>query len=258
MAVIAVQTLALGIRAPLLRRAVAAADVVGHPAVPDRTSGQLRPDSRSSYFRWPCCCAQRCCFSTPGRPPISGMGRFATYFMDPLTLAQHIAIAGFICLFCVDASARDPGWLRLLKYAGVVGGHRSFAGHPFAHGLDDGAHPGGASGSSASSATTARSQISLVLVAIVLGCVATYWVSGIVQVRVNTAVQEIVSYFSGGNRDTSLGIRISLYRINWTLFLQSPIYGWGFRETAKAGVHPRDRRAGHAAGRTVLRPQRRS
>lgn len=176
-------------------------------------------------------------FLYPGAPAFFWDGRFATHFIDPLTLAQHIAIAGFICLFCVDASGRDPGWLRALKYAG------------------------GAAAIAVSLGTHSRTgwtmvpvllaiwligvkrlnspvHVSLVLVGIIMGCIATYWVSDIVQDRVNTAVQEIVSYINGGNRDTSLGIRISLYRINWTLFLQSPIYGWGFRDMPELSSTP--------------------
>ena len=49
-------------------------------------------------------------------------------------------------------------------------------------------------------------------------------------------------YFSGSNRDTSLGVRLSLYRINWTLFLQSPLYGWGFGGIPGAVILPGDRR----------------
>ncbi len=43
-------------------------------------------------------------FLDPGATAYFWQGRFATYFMDPLTLSQHITIAGFICLFCVDAN----------------------------------------------------------------------------------------------------------------------------------------------------------
>ena len=173
----------------------------------------------------------------PGAPAYFWQGRFATYFMDPLTLAQHIAIAGFICLFCVDATARDPGWLRLLKYAGVAGaivvslGTYSRTGWTMVPIL-------AAIWLIGVKRHNSLARISIVLIAIVLGCVAMYWVSGIVQARVNTAVQDIVSYFSGGDRDTSLGIRISLYRINWALFLQSPIYGWGFRGTPDLSSTP--------------------
>ena len=166
-------------------------------------------------------------FLDPGAPAYFWKGRFATYFMDPLTLAQHIAIAGFICLFCVDASGRDPGWLRLLKYAGLAAaiavslGTYSRTGWTMVPIL-------AAIWLIGVKRHNSPVHIFLVLAAIVLGCVATYWVSGIVQERVNNAVQDVVLYFSGGNRDTSLGVRLSLYRINWTLFLQSPLYGWGF------------------------------
>lgn len=169
-------------------------------------------------------------FLYPGAASYFWEGRAATYFIDPLTLAQHITIAGFICLFCVDASGTDRGWQRLLKYSAFF------------------------AAIAVSLATRSRTgwtmvpilagvwliglkrnntfvRISLALLAVVAGCIAAYWTSDVVHTRVDMAAQEVIEYFSGGNRDTSTGIRLSLYRANWLLFLRSPLYGWGFEGT---------------------------
>jgi len=163
--------------------------------------------------------------------------RMASYFMDPLTLAQHVTIAGFICLFCVDATGRDEPWLRLLKYAAFIAG--------IAVSLGTGSRTGwtmvpvlaavwliGIKG------YNSRWRIVLVLVAITATCAAAYWASDMIHERVNLAVRDSLAYFNGGNTDTSIGIRFSLFRINWLLFLQSPLIGWGFRGTPALTVMP--------------------
>lgn len=156
-------------------------------------------------------------------------GRVATYFMDPLTLATHITIAGFISLFLVDASGRDPLWLKGLKYLAFVAA--------LAVSIATGSRSGwvmipllvslwliGVKG-----AKSTR-QVLLSVLAVSVACFALYWGSDVVHVRVAKGLQDVVEYFSGGDKDTSLGIRISLLRANWILFLKSPLYGWGFEE----------------------------
>ena len=155
-------------------------------------------------------------------------GRVATYFMDPLTLATHITIAGFISLFLVDASGRDPAWLKGLKYLAFLAG--------LAVSIATGSRSGwvmipllvslwliGVRG-----AKSAR-QVLLSVLAVSVACFALYWGSEVVHTRVIAGVQDVLEYLSGADKDTSLGIRISLMRANWILFLQSPIYGWGFQ-----------------------------
>ncbi len=62
-----------------------------------------------------------------------------------------------------------------------------------------------------------------------VACFALYWGSDVVHERIAKGLQDVAEYFSGGDKDTSLGIRISLLRANWILFLKSPLYGWGFQ-----------------------------
>ncbi|HMA09853.1 MAG TPA: O-antigen ligase family protein, partial [Ramlibacter sp.] len=155
-------------------------------------------------------------------------GRVATYFMDPLTLATHITIAGFVSLFLVDAVGPDPLWLKGLKYLAFLAA--------VAVSIATGSRSGwvmipllislwliGVRG-----AKSAR-QLLLTALVVSVACFALYWASDVVHARISKGVQDVLEYFSGGDMDTSLGIRISLLRANWILFLQSPLYGWGFQ-----------------------------
>lgn len=155
-------------------------------------------------------------------------GRVATYFMDPLTLATHITIAGFISLFLVDASGRDPLGLRALKYLAFIAAVAVSVATESRSGwvmipllvslwLID-----------ARGAKSIR-QVLLSVLAVSVACFALYWGSDVVHDRIARGLQDLSEYFSGGNKDTSLGIRVSLLRANWILFLKSPLYGWGFQ-----------------------------
>jgi O-antigen ligase len=164
-------------------------------------------------------------------------GRVATYFMDPLTLATHITIAGFISLFLVDANGRDPLWLKGLKYLAFVAA--------IAVSIVTGSRSGwvmipllvsmwliGVRGA------RSNAQALLAVIAVSLACFALYWGSDVVHARLIQGAQDIVNYVTGVNRDTSLGIRISLWRANWILFLQSPLYGWGFQGVPRLASVP--------------------
>lgn len=154
-------------------------------------------------------------------------GRFATYFIDPLTLGQHITILGFMALFCVGAQRAAGLGLSWLQWGAV----------PVALAVSLG--------------TQSRSawvivpvlallwivgvkrhnsllKIGLALVAVVAVCWLAYAGSATVQMRVDLALTEYRAYFNGSNRDSSPGIRISMWRANWLLFLEQPLAGWGF------------------------------
>lgn len=161
--------------------------------------------------------------------------RFATYFIDPLTLGQHVTIVGFMCLFSVDASGRDHPALRLLKYAAFVAaiavsiGTQSRSAWVIAPvlaglwliGLKRYNSP---------------PKVGLAIAAVALVCLLLYAGSPIIQLRANEAIAEYAQYFSGGNRDTSPGLRLSMWRANWLLFLEHPFFGWGY-------AHPVDLRS---------------
>jgi O-antigen ligase len=52
-----------------------------------------------------------------------------------------------------------------------------------------------------------------------------------VHIRVDSALSDYHAYFAGGPRDTSGGLRLSLLRASWHLFLSQPLYGYGDGET---------------------------
>lgn len=155
-------------------------------------------------------------------------GRPATYFMDPLTLAQHVNIAGFMCLFLVDAAQRDSAGIRWFKYAGFFTAltislfTQSRTGWLMVPIL-------AALWFVGFRRNTGKTGVALALLLIAMGSVSLYFCSDLLQSRVDKALEDVADYVNG-NRDTSIGIRLSLLRANWILFLHSPATGWGFEK----------------------------
>ncbi len=153
-------------------------------------------------------------------------GRWATYFVDPLTLGQYSLLLGFFSLMGIDLNGRDPAWARMLKLLGFVTGVAISI---------------GAESRSAWLAAPAllalwvilglgvrsRSRIALGLLAVIAICVLVYIFSFNVQHRLDDAFTDLRLYFDGSNRNTSIGMRISLWRAAWELFLASPWHGYG-------------------------------
>lgn len=150
--------------------------------------------------------------------------RAATIFMDPIALANHSVMFGFICALLIDRSqtrARQvvlgaalvlalavairtqsrTGWALVPLLALLLALRNGHAG-------------------------TRRLAGTLLLVAAVLG--AAYAVFPTVQVRLQEAVRDLHQYVNGGSRDTSLGLRLSMFRANLILFGQRPWLGWGY------------------------------
>ena len=68
----------------------------------------------------------------------------------------------------------------------------------------------------------------MIFTAVVLFCGAVYFSVPIVKLRLDAGIGELMHYRWGGvNRDTSVGMRISFYRIGWYFFCQNPLGGWG-------------------------------
>ena len=165
----------------------------------------------------------------PGAPAWFWDGRYATYFIDPLTLAQHITIAGFVCLFSVDASGKDAPWQRVLKIAAFLASIAISVGTQSRTGwlmvpvlaalwvvsLRQSRHIGKVGFVAMAAMATA-------------GCAALYLGNDVVNTRIGKAVQEFADYFAGGDRDTSIGVRLSIFHAQWYLFLAKPLTGWGF------------------------------
>ncbi|MES2423965.1 MAG: O-antigen ligase family protein [Pseudomonadota bacterium] len=167
-----------------------------------------------------------------------GTGRFATYFVDPLTLGQHITILGFMCLFLVHASGTDSLRLKWFKYAAFIAAMLVAIG------------------------TQSRSawaivpvlltlwlvgvkrynrplQIGLAVAAVAGLCLLLYFTTSTIRLRADEAIFEYGQYFSGAQRDSSPGIRLSMWRANWLLFLENPAFGWGYAHPAELNANPR-------------------
>ncbi|MBA2960732.1 MULTISPECIES: O-antigen ligase family protein [Ramlibacter] len=163
-------------------------------------------------------------FLVPQAPDHYWAGRFATIFMDPLTLSQHMMIAAFICLFLVQPS--DPAW-RKATMAAAIGlailvalGTQSRTGWLMIPILLTVWLMRGRR-------LTTR-QLAGSVSAVAVACVLAYWCSPVVQLRVDTVGIEVAAYASGANLDTSVGLRLSLYRVAAHLFVDRPLLGWGF------------------------------
>ena len=159
--------------------------------------------------------------------PLEDWGnRWGTYFVDPLTFGQYCLLLGFLSLFMINATQKDgPAAIALKLSAFVVGLGMSI-------------------GSGSRSAWVALPVLFAIwLVAIVrlrdirlllasfatfaVGCLLAYFLIDSVHLRVDAAVNDIKSYCDGGNRDTSVGLRLSLWQAAWHLFLTQPLQGFG-------------------------------
>jgi O-antigen ligase len=150
-------------------------------------------------------------------------GRFATYFIDPIVLCQHVMIAVFICLFLVDRQGR---WTTFLLAAGIVLG--------LVVALGTQSRGGWLMAPILATLLLMRGrritalQISACAGVVLLACALAYWGSGVIRLRVDQIGLDIREYVGGGNRDTSVGLRLSLFRTAGILFLERPWIGWGF------------------------------
>ncbi|TFZ08164.1 O-antigen ligase family protein [Ramlibacter humi] len=163
-------------------------------------------------------------FLLPTAPLFFWGDRLASYFIDPIVLSQHTMIGAFVCLYSLRR--REPLWLRALKLAGAAaavavsvrtGSRTGWTMAPLLLVLWLLKARGGAT------ARTVAASVALVA----LACFAVYFASSTVHVRINDAVNDVRQYAAGTFLDSSVGIRISLYRANWIFFLQHPWFGWG-------------------------------
>ncbi len=153
-------------------------------------------------------------------------GRFATYFVDPLTLGQFATLLGFLSLLLIDITGKDAAAKRILKYSAFAvalwisigsGARSAWLAMPFLFILliafpRKSDHP--------------LKVLPALLIFVVAGA-AMYHLSPVVHSRIDEALSDVAQYFGGGNRDTSSGLRLSLWRSAWHLFLESPLRGYG-------------------------------
>jgi O-antigen ligase len=152
-------------------------------------------------------------------------GRYATYFVDPLTLGQYVLLLAFMCLVLAHYHERPSLTLTLYQASGFLAGtFLSF-------------------GSGSRSAWAALPALLLIYVVWLSKKrkIPWYWLAGAALVlplmllghtdlflmRVSAAWTESVQYFQQGHHDTSAGLRLSFIRAAWYLWLQSPWVGYG-------------------------------
>ena len=164
-----------------------------------------------------------------------GPDRAANYFVDPLSLSQHSMMLAFLCLFTLEKG--EPWPARLLKLAGMVAG--------LAVAVSSGSRTGWTMApllaplwflSRPWMGGWVRRGLGLALVLVAL--LAIGWGSTVVHQRVGDLISDIHLYFSGENPDTSVGVRISLFRVAWAAFLEKPLAGWGFSVLPTAATLP--------------------
>jgi len=152
-------------------------------------------------------------------------GRYATYFVDPLTLGQYVLLLAFMCLALVHYHERPSRPLILYQLSGFyIGLFLSF-------------------GSGSRSAWAALPALLLIYLVFQRTKRKAFWrwlaasalVLPIVFLghadlflgRVSAAWSEWMQYFQQEHRDTSAGLRLSFIRAAWYLWLQSPWVGYG-------------------------------
>jgi O-antigen ligase len=152
-------------------------------------------------------------------------GRAASYFVDTITFGVYCLILGFICLASIKINdEKECALLTLLKVLGLAIGFyiaiqsQSRSAWTAALGL-----------------LVALSFIKLqrkhplapwLMVALgLLAMVSIYLLIPSLQMRIGTAVKEVIEYMQGGALDTSTGIRISMMRIGIHLMMEYPLTG---------------------------------
>ena len=155
----------------------------------------------------------------------SWAGRYASYFVDPLTFGGYALVIGFTCLFLLDIK-KDALLLSILKLLG------------FASGLFLSLGSGSRSGWMAIPFVLAlwlllnRKNKKLIISAsliFVSTLVITLFLNEHLQQRFLSIFQEAHSWFTNqANKEAgSGGMRLTMWKMSWVLFLESPLYGYG-------------------------------
>ena len=153
-------------------------------------------------------------------------GRYATNFVDPITFGNYALVLGFMSFLSIDILSRDRPVIRALKLCGLVMGiflsiwsqsRSGWLAVPFLVVFWLFAYRGSLS-------TAARAAF----VGASLGIVAaTYYFLDLFRDRIDSAVESLLSWWTGANPDTAVGYRLTLWRIALVLFSKRPLAGWG-------------------------------
>ena len=152
-------------------------------------------------------------------------GRYASYFVDPLTFGGYALVIGFTCLFLLNIK-KDTLFLSALKLMS------------FACGLFLSIGSGSRSGWMAIPFVLALwvfinrknkklvINASLILISVFF---ITLFLNENLQQRILSIFQEIHAWFTNqaNKEEGSGGMRLTMWRMSWVLFLESPLYGYG-------------------------------
>jgi O-antigen ligase len=164
----------------------------------------------------------------PGASSFYWDGRAATVFMDPISLSQHIVIFGFVAALLIERTPGQGLGLKLMLAAALgVGLVIAVQTHSR---TGWGIVPVGAVLLVLKNARSRNQKLAMLLVLPVL-LASTFFLVPEVHTRIARAIQDVTLYVNGGTKDTSLGIRLSLFRTNLTLFAMRPLAGWGYTAT---------------------------
>lgn len=157
-------------------------------------------------------------------------GRFATYFVDCDTFGQHVTLLTFLSFMMVQMDETPRAVQLALDCAAVLGGAYLVL------------------GSQTRGAWIAVGPLSIVWLLAVRRAPLRILMTSLAGVfallivltlkhesynRVLSIYQELSQWFSGHNRETSAGIRITMWNMSWALFQNSPAFGYGEYEDYK-------------------------
>ncbi len=158
-------------------------------------------------------------------------GRYASYFVDPLTFGGYALVIGFTCLFLLNIK-KDTLFLSALKLMGFAcglflsigsGSRSGWMAIPFVLGLWIFINRKN---------TKLVINVSLILIS---ALVIALFVNESLQQRILSIFQEIFAWMTNRTEKEqgSGGIRLNMWKISIILFLESPFYGYGSVENFK-------------------------
>ena len=169
-----------------------------------------------------------------GPPQDPAQPRTSTYFVDFLTFGSLNLTLGLCCLLSIDLYGRDDWGVRIYKGTGfIVGIYLSFV-------------SGSRTGWLALllvlflwiNLRMTRYRV-LALICVLLLAGGSYYFSTTLQLRLDEAGQEIMSYqWNALNPHTSVGDRLSFLRMAVFLFMQNPWSGFGDHGLSEFINHP--------------------
>jgi O-antigen ligase len=158
--------------------------------------------------------------------PFYWWDRLATYFVDPITLGNYALVLGFLSLFSLNVLEKDGRFAAGLKLAGFLAGiylsiwsqtRSGWLAAPVLLAIWLIAYRG-----------LAGRLVRVAMAALcVIAAVAAYYSLDMVRVRVHDAHSSLISWMSGQNPDTALGVRLTMWRMTLVLFFDSPFFGYG-------------------------------